>query len=165
MIETSLTIPKQIERALKGLTDKDTRMLLRKAMQGSTGPGGVLEKHWEEGQSKWDRPNDKQGPLFFETGKAYNATHNIRSKNRVTRVSKNRKSGEWRASVGLRKMEDGRNIYAMVQKGRFGGVGKDGKRISIKPMLISANLPGDEEIVEPQLIEAITNAMKKKGLL
>lgn len=199
MISGNLIIPQDVQNALQGLTEKEVRALLRTAINEGNKQGGVMDQHFSEGQQKWPDLSEayqkKKGankPKFVNTGKAREAMLNPKSKARRTSVTRSKKTGEYRATVGLRKMVDGRNVYTIVQRGKFGGLDVKGRytgatkrysagevhagkakvkgsqgvsRVSLNPMPVSANLPGDTEIITPHVIKAITDALKKKGMI
>lgn len=199
MITGQLEIPDEVQTALQGLTDKEVRKLLRKAIGEGNKSGGVMDTHFKEGQTKWPplspKYQKKKGankPKFVNTGKARAAMLNPKSKNRRTSVTRSKKTGVYRATVGLRNMKDGRNVYTIVQKGKFGGLEVAGRytgrkkrysakevhagkaktkgsqgfsRVSLNPMPVSANLEGDDAIIGPYVVRAITEALELKGLL
>lgn len=199
MISGELLIPDDVQKALQGLTEKDVRTLLRKAINEGNKSGGVMDTHFQKGQQDWPELSEsyqkKKGankPKFVNTGKAREAMLNPKSKARRTSVTRSKKTGQYRATVGLRKMVDGRNVYTIVQRGKFGGLdvkarytgrtkrysagdvhagkakvkGSQGiSRVSLNPMPVSANLPGDEGIIGPHVVKAITDALKRKGML
>lgn len=141
MIQASLHIPPDVLRALEGLPDRLMRKTLRGAAGRFSGSGGVLEKHWEDGQSAWADPDPayekrKGGkPKFVKSGDALDGMTNPRSRFRKVRVSKSKKDGGWRITIALyRKGGNGQNVYSIVQKGKFKGtqvVTKYGRRLTL----------------------------------
>ena len=164
MSGVKLTIPPEIEDLFDGFTPDEMDELLTEAAEGFCGPGGVLEKHFDEGQSRWGESGEdyqdykarRHGSRekFVKTGAAKEALTK-RSPYRVIKVSK--VGGVHRVQVALVRMEGGRNIYSIAQAG--------GKNNAGPPMRISDNLPGDVEIIRPHVDNSVRNMLRKKKLL
>ena len=116
-------------RRLTVLTENEMKTVLGRVAKRISGPGGVFQKHFERGQSKWPEPGDKYARLkkkrgkrkFVLTGRAKRAMTNPSSRDRHTFIGVTRDHNNGLLKIGLQRMENGRNIYDIVQKGRFGG--------------------------------------------
>lgn len=165
MISVKLTIPPEVEDFFDGLNDEDISDLLMDASDGFCGPGGVLEQHFNKGQSSWGEPDEDYQALkerrygnsekFVKTGAAKDAISSGKGQHLEKQVTKT--ATGHRIEVALVRMEGGRNVYSIAQAG--------GKNSSGPPMRITQALPGDDEIIVPYVEASFKRMMAKKGLV
>jgi len=122
-----------------GIDKKVARTHLRNFMRElcSGTSGNPLYEHWQEGQSTWNDDDPEYARYkrntfgstkkFQYSGDALNAIKAKNHKYKKINVSWRKKKGYWFMSAGLRKMEDGKNIYQIAQLGRADSlIGKSG---------------------------------------
>lgn len=121
-------------RIFDGIDPKKARTHLRKYItelaSGTT--GNPLYSHFAGGQMTWqeDDPDyarykkKKYGSTekFVLTGNAKKAIAAKAHKSKKVSVSYRKKGGYFLMTAALRKMEQGKNVYTIAQKGRFGGL-------------------------------------------
>lgn len=162
MIQMKLDIPPEVEDFFDGFTSDEIDEILLDAAEGFCGPGGVLEKHWEDGQATWGEPGERYSDYkarrygtrekFVKTGAAKAALTGP-SPYRVIKTTKLR--GTNAVQVALVRIEGGRNVYSIAQAG--------GKNNAGPPMRITDNLPGDVDIIKPHVADSLLDALRKKG--
>lgn len=127
-------------RRLALLTDEEVRSVMGRVARRISGPGGVFQKHFQRGQSDWDEPGSKYSKLkkkrgkqkFVLTGRAKRAMVNPSSRDRWISITAS--GNVARLAMGLRRMEKGRNVYDILQRGRFKGAtaaGRFGRTITL----------------------------------
>lgn len=139
--------------------------ILQEVAEALCEPGGILEKHWEEGQSEWREPNERysdyknkeygENRKFVKTGEALKTIKEGSKKYRKIAVKNQR--GIAKVEIALVRMEGGKNIYSIAQVGGKGGKGPI--------MYVSNNKQADKDFVMPYVEAAIERALKRKGLL
>lgn len=165
MFSVKLDLSQPILDVYDLFSTKEIEEILLDVAEALCGPGGILEKHWEEGQSEWREPNDRYADYknskhgstqkFVKTGDALETIKGRSKKYREIRVKSSR--GVYQVEIGLVRMEGGRNVYSIAQVGGKGGNGPI--------MRISNATEGDKEFIQPFVEAAIVKLLKRKGLM
>lgn len=141
---TGLVDLRKTLKELFDLPEKEQKAILR-AVAKEAAPE-ILKDHYDRNSGSWAEPDpayakskDKRGkPQLVKTGEMMQAIESRRPHPcRKIRIAKSKKKpNTYRIAIALRKMVDGKNVYAMAQNGRASHAVQQGtgKKVSLKAL-------------------------------